>query len=183
MVHLVVRASEVVGDHHKLLGRLAVRCLLLLGRWTGRLLPVILHLLDETGEESILHSAFFSEADLLWWDELAGCSEVCQPSSDHAFSELGDVGRQGDRAVAGDLLQILARLGNGDDDSASPLLRDDSSPPRGIQQVQERLPSARAQVLQELVAGPGDFWSCAWEIWRTSSSAVNGEQYPLLSPW
>ena len=99
VVHLVVRASEVVGDQHELLGRLAVRRLLPPGRKTRRLLPVILHLLDEPGE-SILHSAILSEADLLWWDELAGCSAVGQPSSDHAFGELGDVGNQGDGAVA-----------------------------------------------------------------------------------
>ena len=75
-----------------------------------------------------------------------------QPSSNHAFGELGDVGPQGDGAVAGDLLQILARLGDGDDVSAAPLLRDDSTPPRDIQQVQERLSNARAQMLQIFVA-------------------------------
>ena len=63
-----MRTREVVRDHHELLDRLAVRCLLL----PVCLLSAILDLLDESSE-GVLDSSVFSEDDLVgWWDDLVG---------------------------------------------------------------------------------------------------------------
>ena len=81
----VVGAGKVVGDQHGLLCRLAVRNLLL-GWWARLLLPSVLDLLRQPGDD-VLVSALLSEADLF-----LRC-EVRQPGGDDPLGQFRDVRR------------------------------------------------------------------------------------------
>ena len=77
---------------------------------------------------------------------------MCQASRDHTLGDLGDVGGQGDGAVTWGLLEVLARLGDGDDDDLAPLPRDAPASPRGVNAVWKRLAAKGTDMLEMLVA-------------------------------
>ena len=89
MVDLVIGAGEVVCYQHVLLGRLAVR-FLLLGWWARLLLPSVLDLLRQSGDD-VLNSALLSESDLFRWDDVALRGQVGQSGGDDPLGQLRDV--------------------------------------------------------------------------------------------
>ena len=97
VVDCVVRPAKIERQEDELLGAGTVRRF-----FAARLreIPAVLDLVDES-TDVVLHRSPRPEAHLLGPDEMLLLGDEGEPGQDQPLSELGDVAREGDRAVTG----------------------------------------------------------------------------------